>query len=158
MDSYEIFSLIIIPFTLFFFIFDFLRDNEITKNETKIGIVQLLHHLVFTLNISGILYTTLFSTSIPLSILLIIISTIIQIGWLVNNDYCWLTRYSNGLIGTKEINRKWIAEISSLIKHYIRGDEWAYSEQYHRNRNTEVLLLNFMIIILLIKILLKRKL
>jgi len=158
MDSYEIFSLIIIPFTLFFFIFDFLRDNEITKNEIKIGIVQLLHHLVFTLNISGLVYTTLFSTSIPLCTLLIIISTIIQVGWLINNDYCWLTRYANGLIGTKEKDRKWIAEISSLIKHYIRGDEWAYTEQYHRSRNTEVLQLNFMIIILLIKIFLKRKL
>jgi hypothetical protein len=91
-----------------------------------------------------------------MAVLLVMLSTVIQIGWLLHNDYCWVTKYANRLIGTKESNRKWIAELSSLIKHYIRGDEWAYSKQYHTSRTTEVLQLNTMLIILLIKIFIKR--
>jgi len=156
METFDLFSLIIIPFSLFFFIFDFLRDDEIVKDELKIGTVQYIHHLAFTLTISGLICTLLFSTSITTATILVLLSTIMQIGWLINNDYCWLTLYSNRLIGTKCKNRKWIAEISSLIKHYIRGDDWAYTGMYNIGRNTEVIKLNTLLIILLIKIIIKR--
>ena len=156
METFDLFSLIIIPFSLFFFIFDFLRDGEILTDELKIGILQYIHHLLFTLNVSGLICTVLFSTNIFTVILLILLSTGIQIGWLINNDYCWLTTLTNRLIGTKCKNRKWISEISSLIKHYIRGDEWAYTEMYNTGRNSEVIKLNTLLIIILIKIIVKR--
>ena len=157
LSSYEMFSLIIIPFSLFFFGADFLRDKEITKDETKIGITQLIHHLAFTSNISGLIAAFFLSSNISFVTFLTILSMINQVGWLVNDDYCWLTRYSNNLIGTKHKDRKWVAEISSLIKHYIRGDDWAYSEIRSSDRSEQVIISNGLILMILIKIIIKNK-
>ena len=157
LSSYEMFSLVIIPFSLFFFGSDFLRDQEITKNETKIGMIQYFHHFAFKTNISGLIGTLFLSNSIPFVAWLTLGSIINQIGWLVNDDYCWLTRYANETIGTESKNRKWISEISSLIKHYIRGDEWAYSEMRSVNRNEQVVISNGLLLLILIKIIFLKK-
>ena len=156
LSSYEMFSLIIIPFSLFFFGADFLRDKDITKNETKIGIIQYIHHLAFTTNISGLIGAFFLSCDISLVTLMVILSMIIQVGWLINDDYCWLTRYTNDLIGAKSKDRKWLAEISSLIKHYIRGDEWAYSEMRSVDRTEQTLISNGLLLLILMKIILKK--
>jgi len=157
LSSYEIFSLIIIPFSLFFFGADFLRDKEITHSETKIGIIQLIHHLAFTTNISGLIASFFLTCRIEFVIFLMILSMINQVGWLLNDDKCWLTRYANKTIGTKAKNRKWIAEVSSLVRHYIQGDEWAYSDMRPVNRNTQVIISNVLIFAILIKIIIKNK-
>ena len=157
LSSYEMFSLVIIPFSLFFFGFDFLRDKEITKNETKIGIIQYIHHLAFSSSISGLIATFFLSSNIPFITFLTILSIIMQGGWLINDDYCWLTRYGNNTIGTKCKNRKWIAEIDSLVKHYIRGDDWAYSDARETKRTKEVIISNGLILMILIKIIIKNK-
>jgi hypothetical protein len=157
LSCYEMFSLVIIPFSLFFFGADFLRDSDITNNERKIGLIQYIHHFAFTTNISGLIGSFLLSSNIPLVSFLTFGSMINQVGWVLNNDNCWLTKYSNKLIGTKEKNRKWIAEISSLIKHYVRGDEWAYSGIRSFSRDKQVLISNGLLMGILIKIILKNK-
>ena len=118
--------------------------------------VQYLHHFAFTTNISGLIGTLFLSNSIPFVAWLMLGSMINQVGWLINDDHCWLTRYANGLIGTESKNRKWIAEISSLIKHYTRGDEWAYSEMRSVDRNEQVIISNGLLLLILIKIILKK--
>ena len=157
LSSYEMFSLIIIPFSLFFFGADFLRDIEITKNERKIGLIQYIHHFAFTTNVSGLIGTFFLSNKLSMVAFLMLGSMINQVGWVINNDDCWLTKYANNLIGTKVKNRKWIAEISSLVKHYTRGDEWAYSEMRPIKRNKQVLISNGLILGILIKIIVKNK-
>ena len=157
LSSYEMFSLIIIPFSLTFFGADFLRDNDITDNETKIGLIQYLHHFAFTTNISGLIGTLFLSNSIPLVAFLTLGSMINQAGWLINNDYCWLTQHANKTMGAKSKNRKWIAEVSSLVRHYIRGDEWAYSEMRQFDRSEQVLISNGLLLAILIKIIIKNK-
>ena len=150
METFDLFSLIIIPFSLFFFIFDFLRDGEILTDELKIGILQYIHHLLFTLNVSGLICTVLFSTNIFTVILLILLSTGIQIGWLINNDYCWLTTLTNRLIGTKCKNRKWMADIESHIKHYLYGDSWSITDINKLNNKWFVCLFNLFNLITII--------
>jgi hypothetical protein len=157
LSSYEMFSLVVIPFSLVFFGADFLRDKEITENETKIGIVQYIHHLAFTTNISGLIGSFFLTCDINFVIFLMVLSMINQVGWLINDDYCWLTKYANKLIGTNAKNRKWIAEISSLVRHYIQGDDWAYSDMRSVNRNRQVIISNGLILSILIKIIIKNK-
>ena len=80
LTSYEMFSIIIVPFSLFFFGADYLRDNEITKNETKIGIIQYIHHLAFTTNISGLIGTFFLSDSLPFVSFLTMLTMVNQLG------------------------------------------------------------------------------
>ena len=157
LSSYEMFSLVVIPFSLVFFAADFLRDKEITQNETKIGIVQLIHHLAFTTNMSGLISSVFLTCNIKFVIFLTILSMVNQVGWLVNDDHCWLTKYANKLIGTEAKNRKWVAEVSSLVRHYIQGDDWAYSDMRPINRNRQVIISNGLILAILIKIIIKNK-
>jgi len=157
LSSYEMFSLVIIPFSLVFFGADFLRDKEITQNETKIGIVQLIHHLAFTTNMSGLISSVFLTCNIKFVVFLTILSMINQVGWLLNDDHCWLTQYANKIIGAQAKNRKWIAEVSSLVRHYIQGDDWAYSDMRPVNRNRQVIISNGLILAILIKIIIKNK-
>uniref|UniRef100_A0A6C0AZ42 Uncharacterized protein n=1 Tax=viral metagenome TaxID=1070528 RepID=A0A6C0AZ42_9ZZZZ len=157
LSSYEMFSLIVIPFSLFFFGADFLRDRDIKKDETKIGIVQYIHHLAFTTNMSGLILSVFLTCKIPFVTFLMFLSIINQVGWLLNDDNCWLTQYANTIIGAESKNRKWIAEISSLVKHYVKGDEWAYSEMRPIDRTRQVIISNGLILAILIKIIIAKK-
>ena len=154
MEIYECITLIL-PFVIVNFCMDYLSDSEILADELKIGIVQFIHHIILFIH-SFVIFGPFIKPSILLIILITAVNIGVQIGWTINNDYCWLTTLTNRLIGTKCKNRKWISEISSLIKHYIRGDDWAYTEMYNTGRNSEVIKLNTLLIIILIKIIVKR--
>ena len=156
LSSYEMFSIIIIPLSLFFFGADFLRDKEITDNEMKIGLIQYIHHFALTTNMSGLIATLFLSDKLPLVAFLTLGTIINQVGWLINKDYCWMTKYANNLIGTEAKNRKWIAEIRSLIKHYIQGDDWAYSDMRSVDRTNSIIISNGLILLILIKIIIKK--
>ena len=83
-------------------------------------------------------------------IISIITSLVIQIGYIINNDHCWLTVLSNKLINPEQPNRIWRADLFLQIKHYIRGDSWAYKDIYNFNQNNIVLFGNIVFIVFLI--------
>ncbi len=97
MDFYELFSLIIIPGTLLSFGIDFLSDKDIVESETKIGIFSFLHHLIITIQ-GSVLLNMVFSNNLALLVLTAIITIGGQIGWIMNKDHCFITRFVNILI------------------------------------------------------------
>ena len=150
MDIYEIFSIYIIPSTLLLFGIDFLSDKQIVNNETLIGLLQLIHHLISTVvKIGGT--TALFTKNIKILIISVIVFTISQIGWLMNNDYCWYTKIVNEIINPDFPRRKWISDLSLFIKKYIREEEWAYSEIRNNDKTRDVLTMNTIFIICIIR-------
>jgi hypothetical protein len=151
LSEYELISLFYIPYSLLLWTLDFLSDKEIVKNEMDIGSLQYIHYLIVTFT-TGVLILLLTSRSIPLTIVTIIISIISQIGFLINKDYCWLTRIINKKINPNMPDRKWRGDIESLIKHYTRGDSWAYSEIRKNDMGTIVNYINILTIFQLIKI------
>jgi len=128
-NSFHEIMCIIIPLSLFLWTIDFLSDSQINKNETKLGILQYLHFLVSVISFSAPIFN-IFTNNLVIQFLSIMITIISQAGHLVNNDYCWLTIFVNKCIDPTKPNRKWRANIDSFIKHYIRGDSWAYSDMY----------------------------
>ena len=58
----------------------------------------------------------------------------------------------NNLIDPQKPNRKWRGDYESLIKHYIRGDEWAYSDIRNIDQTQFVIFINIILILILIKI------
>ena len=155
MASFYELMCIFIPWSLTMWVIDFLSDSQITKDETKIGCLQYIHHLASVL---AFMYPfinlvipsfTFFLVSIPLSI-------IVQIGFLRNNDYCWLTRLANKCIDPNHPNRKWRSTIDSFIKHYIRGDSWAYSDMGPQNFESGITMINIALLIGLVVIILKQ--
>jgi hypothetical protein len=106
---------------------DILSDSYIKDNIIEIGILQYLHHLIGIFNF-GVLFLLFFSNSTNMLITSVIISIVSQIGWLYNNDLCWLFTYVNKKIDSNRPKRKWRAELYSFIKHYIRGDSWGFSD------------------------------
>ena len=153
---YEYF-LLLTPFILFHFCLDYLSDEEVTHSETKIGILQMFHHTI------GMMVT--FSLILPflssrLSVLIahIIVALYIQIGHLINKDYCWLTTMVNEIIDPKKPNRKWTGTtIWSLLKKFTRGPEWAYSEIRKPNNLFNIVFFNCMYILLLVKMIFSKK-
>jgi hypothetical protein len=156
MNLYQLFALIIIPCTLCSFSIDFLSDKDITHSETKTGLFLLLHHLICTIQGSAIL-NLFISNNIPLLIITCLITVIAQIGWIINKDHCFLTRFQNNLINSSRPFRKWRASVSMYLKHYIRGDEWAYADFTNYRNNQMVIVGNTIILIWCIKILLTKK-
>jgi len=156
MDSFNFISVFVLPLTLIHFSLDYLRDKEIKSNETKVGILSYLHHFIVNFNLAGVLVLPFVDSTLSVITLNIIISIIAQYGLLINKEWCWLTRKINNLINGKP-NRKWIADLNSFIKHYIRGDEWAYSDINFLNNTNRLTFINTVFIIILIKFILKNK-
>jgi hypothetical protein len=138
MDSIDIFSLII-PITLIHFAIDYLSDKNITHSETKAGIMQMIHHLFVTIQIFGIIP---FKKRFSFLIISILTSLVIQCGYLINNDYCWLTKAFNNLINPDQPNRIWRADLPLQIKHYILGDDWGYKDIYKVDQSKIVIISN----------------
>ena len=129
MDFYNFISIFILPLTITHFSIDYLSDSEITKDETKIGIIQYIHHFIVNFNLIGILVLPFIDTDLITLFISVCVSIIAQSGYLMNGDQCWITIYANKLIHGRS-NRKWIADFSSFIKYYIRGESWAQSDVY----------------------------
>jgi hypothetical protein len=142
---------IITPLVLFTFSLDYLSDSQITDSETKIGIFQFIHHIIVTIILSTFALPFL-SPKLSVITLSIIVSIIVQIGYRVNKDYCWWTRMVNVMINPDKPKRKWTGgDIESLMKRYVRGDSWTYSDMGPQNNNTLVILLNLIHLFVLIK-------
>lgn len=127
MNTFECISLIHFPYSIIMWTIDILSDANINDNIVEIGILQYLHHFVGIFNF-GVIFLLLFSNNTTMLTLSVIISIISQIGWLYNEDLCWLFTYINKKIDPTRPKRKWRAELYSFIKHYIRGDSWAESD------------------------------
>ena len=151
MNNYEI-SCILLIIVLFHFSLDYLSDDCIKKDETKLGILIFLHHLFCIILAFGSVLCLLFSKSLLMAFIIIAISIIIQAGFLINKEYCWYTIMVNKLINPLQPKRKWRGDIASLIKHYIRGDSWAYSDMYSINQQSMVLGVNIIVIMFLLKV------
>ena len=151
LSNYELTSILII-ITLFHFIFDYLSDGQIKKDETKIGILIFLHHLFCIFLCFGNILCLLFSKSIIMAFIIVVLSIVIQSGFLINKEYCWYTIMVNKMIDSEQPKRKWRGDLSLLIKHYIRGDSWAYSDIRNINQQSMVLCTNIMSILYLIKL------
>jgi len=123
---------IIIPVSLILWIIDFLSDSQITKDETKLGILQYIHTLLNVISFSCPIFNIFTNNNISIQFLSILITIISQAGHLVNNDYCWLTKLVNECIDPNKPNRKWRATPIEALKHYVRGDSWAYSDMFSR--------------------------
>jgi hypothetical protein len=128
MDLYNFISLIVIPLTIIHFALDYLPDRDVTHSETKIGIIQLFHHLISVIQTSGLFIVPFLNVNKSVFILLVTVSLISHMGYLKNEGRCWLLRFTNRIINPKTPDRKWISNIYSYIKHYIRGESWAYSD------------------------------
>ena len=148
MEIYECITLIL-PFVIVNFCMDYLSDSEITKDELKIGIVQFIHHIILFIH-SFVIFGPFIKPSILLIILITAVNIGVQIGWTINNDYCWLTTLTNRLIGTKCKNRKWMADIESHIKHYLHGDSWSITDINKLNNKWFVCLFNLFNLITII--------
>jgi len=127
LNGYECILLFYFPYSLTMWTIDILSDSYIKDNIIEIGILQYLHHLIGIFNF-GVLFLLFFSNSTNMLITSVIISIVSQIGWLYNNDLCWLFTYVNKKIDSNRPKRKWRAELYSFIKHYIRGDSWGFSD------------------------------
>ena len=156
MDSYNFISVFVLPLTLIHFSLDYLRDKDIKTNETKVGMLSYLHHFIVNFNLAGVLVLPFVDSTLSVITLNIIITIIAQYGLLINKERCWLTTKINNLINGKT-NRKWIADLNSFIKHYIRGDKWAYSDINFLNNTNRLTFINTVFIIILIKFILKNK-
>jgi hypothetical protein len=131
---------IIFIITLINFAFDYLSDSEITQNELKIGILQFIHHFILSIHV-GMFFLP---KNIFIVILCTLVNIIVQIGWLVFSERCWLSDYINKVIGTKNKNRKWMADPESHIKHYLYGTDWSTSEFDDKNNKYSVILFNLL--------------
>ena len=152
MDLYEYTSLLL-PLILFHFCIDFLSDRDIVKDETKIGIIQFFHHTVCTIYTFGITILPFININISVLVLVIFVSICTQIGYLINNEYCWLTKIVNKMINPYGSGRrKWTgSDIPSLVKSYLRDSDWRYSDMRNLNNNNLMLITNTVHIIILLK-------
>ena len=148
MKNYEL-SCILLLVTIVFFSFDYLSDDQIVHSESKLGILIFIHHLICVIIGFGSIFCLFFSKSIFMAFLIIIISIILQIGFLINDDYCWYTIMVNKIINPLQPMRKWRGDYESLIKHYIRGDSWGYSDIFKINQTQFVILLNIIALLYL---------
>ena len=146
MNCLELYSLIV-PISLVTFSIDYLSDSQITNNETKIGILQLIHHLIAILCTIGLPICTLTNKDLGVLCVNVIVFLVSQYGWLYNKDYCFLTSMVNKLIDPKNPNRIWRSDLESFIKHYIRGDEWAYKDIFNNDKTKLATYVNIMLLI-----------
>ena len=62
------------------------------------------------------------------------------------------------MIDPQKPNRKWTGgEIGSLMKKYVRGDQWAYSDMGPQNNTILITIMNVIHLFILIKIIIKNK-
>jgi hypothetical protein len=158
MDTYEYFSLIVI-LSLISFSVNFLSDSEIIENELKLGFYDFLHHFFYNINIVSVsIIPFIKNPSLMILFILVCTSIIVQIGFLYNNEYCWITRGVNKLINPDKPNRKWRGGFTSSINHYLRGDSWAYSDisPGSLNNTSPVLILNVVTVLILLKYIITR--
>jgi hypothetical protein len=155
MKTYDFVALIILPLVLIQFSIDYLSDSQITTNETRIGILQLIHHLITKITFIGSIFTLFLVNDIKYISLGVIILIIVQLGFAKNNDHCWYTRMVNELIDKNKPNRKWRSDWESFIKHYIRGDKWAYSDRFNNDATMELTMVNIIYILIFIKLILR---
>ena len=142
---------IIIPLSLFNFCFDYLSDSEILADEFKIGIVNYLHHiLAFSSVFFGFMFSMFFTNNIWFILMTTIIFIGIHVGFLINDNVCWMTILINKLINKNKPLRKWRgADPLAYIKHYLRGDEWAYSNLHVCKKDKCLLVIGHICYILL---------
>ena len=150
----DLLIIIVVLISLFNFATDYLSNKLITENELQIGIVTLLHHLVFSmLNLFPLILFININNGILLFLLFGIITA--QIMWIINKDYCPVTIFQNSLINKEYKHYKWMGTISDFITKYIRGDEWAYSDIRTVNRKSHVFFANGIIILYCLKMIFK---
>ena len=151
LNLYE-YMVILTPFIILNFCLDYLSDSEITHSETKLGICQFLHHIIASI-LTFTIFLPFMSSKLTVVSVSIIVSLVTQVGFLINKDYCWLTRYVNGIINPENPNRKWTGgDIGSLIKKYLKSSEGAYTEMRQPNNFTVINTFNIIHLIVLIKI------
>jgi hypothetical protein len=157
MDIYTYITLFVLPLTLFNFCLEFLPDPDIPHgDELKLGIFNFIHHLIYAFNILGAFLLPFLQKPPIVILILVTISTLITlIGYLINNDYCWITKMYNTFIDPKKINRKWCAGIESNIKNYLRGDDWAYSDMVNPDNTNLIFIICCIHIFILLKYLYK---
>jgi len=155
MELFDFISLIVIPITILQFSLDYLADSQITHSETIIGLCQTLHHLVGVCQITGLMIIPFVNPSFSIILLLVMLFVITHTGYLKNKGKCWLLHYSNCLINPNKPNRKWIANMDSYVKHYIRGESWAYSDIRNNPNFNASLLINISLIVIMVKYILK---
>jgi hypothetical protein len=145
------------PIVLIQFAADYLSDSRITHSETKLGIYQLFHQLIATIIGIGTLALPFVTRNINVVAFNATVFLIVQLGFLKNNDYCWLTRRVNVIIDPSKPNTKWTGrDIIALAKRYIRGDSWTYTDIRDPKCDQMVLILNSVFLLELIKINLKK--
>jgi hypothetical protein len=104
LSAYEMMALFYIPISLICWTIDYLSDKQITKDETKIGILQYIHHLIISaLNPIPLLFV---SKSMLITVLTVITAIGTQIGWLITNDECFYISMMNKLICPEMPRRK----------------------------------------------------
>lgn len=158
MNTHTIITCIIVV-ALIFFSIDYLSDAQIQHSETKIGILQFIHHLLPSLIKVGGLLALAFGNQkslMQIGALILFFGIVMQIGYLVNNDYCWYTRMVNRMVNKDHPKRKWRSNTYSLVKHYIRGDDWAYSDIYNVDNTVEVIIVNVLVLLIIIKYVYKK--
>ena len=138
MKTYDIFALIVIPLTIFLFSIDYLSNKDITHYELKAGIFVFLHHLLFVIT-ANVFTFAIISKDPRLLLVTATINVISQAGWLINNDFCFITKFQNNIINENRPNRLWRGSPELLLKHYFRGDEWAY-KNYTEYKNEKIVL------------------
>ena len=138
MKTYDIFALIVIPLTIFLFSIDYLSNKDIVHSEVKSGVFIALHHLLFVLTVNVFLFAII-NRDPKLLLINATINLISQVGWIINNDFCFITKFQNILINKNKPNRLWRGSPDLLLKHYFRGDEWAYKD-YSEYKNDKIVL------------------
>jgi len=146
----DLFIIILFTISLLFFAIDYLSNKYITHSETKIGLLILLHHLLY--NTMKLMPLLLFM-KVSLPFLIFITSGILfaQILWIKFHDHCPFTEYINKLIDPSTKEYKWRATPEDFLKHYIRGDSWGYSNITNFSKNKYIILANILLIIIFIK-------
>ena len=151
MDLYEYISVFVIPLSIFNFSLEYLSDSEIGPGSEYIGVINAIHHFFYALNTAGVLCLPFLAPGITVITVSIVAFIIMLIGYQINKDSCFITRYYNTKINPKKPNRKWRAGIESGIKHYLRGNEWAYADMPQPDYSTMLIMMNLSQLINLLK-------
>jgi len=156
MNVYEFVSIFLVPFVLIKFIINFLSDNTITHSELKIGIHILLHHIAASVCFLGSVMALVLLNDLKYSIFVILIFMGTQVGFLINNDRCWYTKYTNMLADPERPDKRWVSSFFEFIKYYLRGDEWANGDMRDTNFTTGVTFINMVLILILLKFIISK--
>jgi len=148
-DNIYLLVVIVLLLSIIYFSIDFLSNKEITHSERKIGVLTFLHHIIF--NTFGII-PLLLIIKVPFSVISFVTIGFIlaQFKWIATKDHCLITEYINNLIDPEKKYYKWRATLECYIKHYIRGDEWAFSDTRIYDRDFSIILYNIILSFLLI--------